>query len=456
MSSPNAGFILAVDDNPENLSILTHTLKGAGHAVRVDVSGENALRHVTQELPALILLDVMMPGIDGFETCRRLKENPTTNAIPVIFITALADTESKVKGLSVGAVDYITKPFNEAEVLCRVNVHLEQQRLLHILNGQNRHLKGEIEQRQRVEAELQSLNEDLEQRVDQRTAELQKAHIKLVQQEKLYTLGELVAGVAHEINNPISCIIGNLDFIRQYTSLILDHVDLYKAQLTEPNDLIIQHAEEIELDYITQDLTSLMQSMQTGSQRIAAISNSLRAFARHDYQKQHKSNLHEGLDGTLLILKHRLKAQENRAAIDIVKHYGDLPEVPCFPDQINQVFMNILANAIDAFDECYSLLPKANSRSCGCCGDVPPQIHIQTEAQPDGVTVRVRDNAGGMTEAVRSRIFEYAYTTKAVGKGTGMGLSIARQIVSETHAGQLTCSSVAGKGSEFTLCLPFH
>lgn len=449
------GFILVIDDNPANLSILTHTLKGTGYSVRVDVSGENALRQIEQELPALILLDVMMPGIDGFETCRRLKKNPATAAIPVIFITALADTDSKLQGLSAGAVDYVTKPFNEAEVLCRVRIHLKQQHLLHTLDTQNQQLKLEVQRRQQVEAELTSLNQVLEQRIAQRTTELQKTHLKLVQQEKLHTLGELVAGVAHEINNPISCIIGNLKFLQDYTTRLLSHVDLCQEQVASPNQAINDHAHQIELTYILQDLPNLMQSMQSGSQRIAAISQSLRTFIRYDSRKKQKIDLHEGLDSTLLILRHRLKPQENRAGIDVVKAYGTLPAILCFPDQINQVFMNILANAIDAFDE-YCLQHKHSESSHYCHRDkMPLQIYIETEAQPDGVSIRIRDNAGGMTETVKSHIFEYAYTTKAVGKGTGMGLSIAHQIVVETHAGQLTCTSRPGEGTQFSIDLPY-
>ena len=203
MKTKSSDFILIVDDNPDNLSVLSQTLKRAGYTVRVAVNGESALQQISQEVPALILLDVMMPGIDGFETCRRLKENPSTMGIPVIFMTALADNENKVNGLSLGAVDYITKPFFGDEVLARVRIHLKVQNLLHTLQSQNQQLKQEIYQREKAESELQAFNDRLETQVSLRTAELQtalknfqQAQVELVQKEKLSALGELMAGVA--------------------------------------------------------------------------------------------------------------------------------------------------------------------------------------------------------------------------------------------------------------------
>ncbi|MEO1295457.1 MAG: response regulator, partial [Cyanobacteria bacterium J06636_16] len=309
MTSQSSEFILIVDDNPANLAVLSQTLKGAGHAVRVAVDGQSALEQIALELPTLILLDVMMPGIDGFGACRQLKENPATMEVPVIFMTALADSEHKVHGLSIGAADYITKPFNEAEVLARINVHLKLRKLLNTLSDQNRQLQQEIEKRQQAEAELQGLNEDLEQRVVARTKELQETHVKLVQQEKLSTLGELMTGVAHEINNPMGCIASNIQFVRDYTTQLMEHIELYQQQAPESSNDIHNHAENIDLEYIAEDLPNLIRSMQTSSDRIRAISNSLRIFARRDTQHKSEFNLHEGLDSTLLILKHRLKAQ---------------------------------------------------------------------------------------------------------------------------------------------------
>jgi signal transduction histidine kinase len=450
MIQPHPDFILIVDDNPDNLSVLSQTLKGAGYAIRVAVDGEDALDQIERAVPVLILLDVMMPGIDGFETCRRIKKNAKTQAVPIIFMTALSDDNNKVKGLSFGAVDYVTKPFNEAEVLARVQIHLKITNLLHTLQMQNQRLNQEIEQRQSAQQALKQLNDELETRVESRTAQLnqsladlQNAQVELVQQEKLSSLGELVAGVAHEINNPMGCIANNIPFVNDYSAQLIKHIFLYQQECPAPSAAILSHAQEIELDYLREDLPALIESMVVSSDRILAISNSLRTFARRDTQQKSDFSLHEGLDSTLLILKHRLKEQDSRAEIEIVKAYDELPLVPCYPGQMNQVFMNILANAIDAFDERLSEQPVMH-----------PVISIRTQRQAQQVLIWIADNAGGMTEKVRSQIFEQAYTTKAVGKGTGLGLSIAQQIVVEKHGGELSCASTLGQGSEFRIELP--
>lgn len=472
-NSQNSDFILIVDDNPDNLSVLANTLKSGGYSVRVAADGESALELVDEELPALILLDVMMPGIDGFETCRRLKEQPSTLAVPVIFMTALSDHENKVQGLSLGAVDYLTKPFNEAEVFARVRIHLKLQNLLQMLQQQNQQLNREIEQRQAVEAMLQNLNNDLEQRVNLRTAELHQAmeklqhtQVKMVQQEKLSVLGELMAGVAHEINNPMGCIANNIKFVQEYSKGLLEHLQLYKQSLPEPDEVILEHAEDIDLDFLTDDLPSLIQSMKTSSDTIRAISDSLRTFARRDQSQKKSFDLHEGIESTLLILKHRFKAEDNRPEIKVIKKFDNAPTVPCFPGQINQVVMNILANAIDAFDERNSsrrqtiqsqqLQPQEGSNGIQQIQSPCFQITITTQVQPESVMIRIQDNAGGMPEVVRSQIFDSLYTTKPMGKGTGLGLAIARQIVVDTHGGSLDCQSSLGQGTTFEIELPLR
>ncbi len=415
-------FILIVDDNPTNLSVLSKALKLAGYKVRVAMDGEDALAQVERNSPELILLDIQMPKVDGFETCRRLQGNPATQGIPVIFMTALADTENKVKGLSLGAVDYITKPFEQEEVLARVKVHWR----------------------------LKRLTDTLEQQVAERTQALQQAQLQLVQQEKLSALGQLVAGVAHEINNPIGCIMGNVNPLQDYINDLFAVIDLYQNKLPQPGADFEEELEAFDLDYIQDDLPKLIRAMKDGGDRICHISTSLRTFSRTDKDHKVPFNLDEGLDSTILILKHRLKANDKRPAIEIVKKYGNLPEVQCFPGQLNQVFMNLIANAIDALDE------SSEGREFEEIAAHPNRITIQIEAEEEWALIWIQDNAKGMSEEIQRRIFEQGFTTKEVGKGTGLGMAIARQIVEEKHGGSLEVDSEVGKGTQFCIRLPIE
>ncbi|PZO56424.1 MAG: hybrid sensor histidine kinase/response regulator [Phormidesmis priestleyi] len=413
-------FILAVDDNSNNLSVLSQTLKTAGYKVRIAVDGEDALSQIARAQPELILLDVQMPKIDGFETCRRLQANPETAGIPVIFMTALADAASRVKGLSLGAVDYIAKPFDQAEVLARVKVHWR----------------------------LKQLTDMLDQQVRDRTQSLQQAQVHLVQQEKLSALGELVAGVAHEINNPVGCIVGNVGSVQRYFSDLIGLIDLYRNTFPKPGEEIEAEIEEIDLTYIREDFPKMIQAMKDGGDRIKAISHSLRSFSRSDTDAQQLFNLHEGLDSTLLILRHRLKGNDQRPDIGIVTQYDDIHEIRCFPGQLNQVFMNILANAIDAIEE------MSQGHSFAEIKANPHWIRLQTGLEDSWVVVTISDNGPGMSEAVKARIFDHLFTTKPVGKGTGIGLAIVHQIIIEKHQGTIEVRSTPGIGTQFTIRLP--
>jgi signal transduction histidine kinase len=415
-------FILIVDDSSTNLSVLSQALKRAGYKVRVAVEGESALAMLQKcaidptknPFPELILLDVQMPGIDGFETCSRIKSNPATKTIPVIFMTALADAESKIKGLSLGAVDYITKPFEQDEVIARVNIHWR----------------------------LKQLTDNLEQQVTQRTRALQQAQVKVVQQEKLSALGQLVAGVAHEINNPLSFMVSNIAPAKEYLAEITEVLSLYKKHYPEPPSDIASKIEDIDLEFVIEDFSHLLDSMELGTERIKDISLSLRNFARSDGDIASAIDLQETLDSTLLLLKHRLKNRGCRPAIEVIEHYQELPLIKCYPGPMNQVFMNLLANAIDALEEAW----EKDQR--------PLKITISTEVLGERAIVRIADNGLGMTDEIQQHLFEPLFTTKAVGKGTGLGLSIAKQIVSDKHGGQLFCKSITGKGTEFAIELP--
>jgi two-component system, NtrC family, sensor kinase len=429
--------ILVVDDTPTNLRVLSEALANGGFEIAVATTGESAIRQVQHNPPDLILLDVQMPGIDGFETCRYLKANPITQDIPVIFMTALSETESKVKGLSAGAVDYITKPFQQEEVLARVSVHLKLRRLSKRLEEQNILLK--------------QFNEELEYRVAERTAELQKANLRLLQQEKLSALGQLVAGVAHEINNPVNFIYGNIDPAQSYIEDLLELVEIYQNQYPNPVLPIQQKIARVELEFLRQDLPKLLSSMRLGAERIQQIVSSLRNFSRLDEAEFKQVDLHEGLDNTLLILNYRLKEKSDRSQIQIVKNYGELPFVHCFPGQINQVFMNLLANAIDALEEYDTHRTRKEIEAN------PSTICITTAVSGTGwVTIHIADNGPGIPELVRNKIFDPFFTTKPIGKGTGLGLSISYQIVVETHSGKLWCESQVNQGTKFVIEIPIE
>jgi signal transduction histidine kinase len=415
-----SGLILIVDDTPTNLEVISEALSDAGFEVAIATSGERALQQIERCLPDLILLDVMMPGIDGFETCRRLKANERTCGIPIIFMTALADTDSKVKALDLGAVDYITKPFQEKEVMARVRTHLQ----------------------------LHHLTKLLEMQVAQKNAELEASQLQLIQNEKMSALGGLVAGVAHEINNPIGFLNGSIHNAKDYVQDLLEHLALYQQHYPNPATQIQDNAEEIDLEFLCEDLPKLLDSMQGASDRITNISTSLRTFSRADTDRKVSADLHDGLDSTLLMLKYRLKANENRPGIAVVKNYGYLPEIECFPGQLNQVFMNIIANAIDVFDE------MSKTRSFEEIEANIQLIAIETKVVSKQVYIRIRDNGVGMNEEIKAKIFDHLFTTKSVGKGTGLGLAIARQIIVEKHGGVIDVNSEVGKGTEFVLTLP--
>ncbi|MGI0486729.1 response regulator [Pantanalinema rosaneae CENA516] len=424
-------LILVVDDTLSNLELISEALSDAGYEVAIALDGERALKQIPYSLPDLILLDLMMPGIDGFETCKRLKENPQSRDIPVIFMTASSDTENKVKGFSLGAVDYITKPFQEAEVLARVQLHLQ----------------------------LRYLNKNLEAMVAARTAELtraltdlQESQLRLAQQEKMSTLGQLVAGVAHEINNPVGFINGNLNHAETYVKDLLYLIDVYQHHCPNPGTEVETAIDTIDLEYLREDFPKLLLSMKEGVERICKISTSLRTFSRGDNDHPILFDIHEGIDSTLMILKHRLKENEQRPAIEIKKDYGTLPAIPCFPGQLNQVFMNFLANAIDALEE------SNHGRSFEEIRAHPNRILIQTRLTEtnDQVIIRIHDNGIGMSEDVQKKLFDHVFTTKPVGVGTGLGLSITRQIVVDKHGGTLKVNSVLGQGSEFIISLPIQ
>ncbi|MBF2075037.1 MAG: GAF domain-containing protein [Synechococcales cyanobacterium C42_A2020_086] len=288
--------------------------------------------------------------------------------------------------------------------------------------------------------------------------DLKKAQSQLVQTEKMSSLGQLVAGVAHEINNPVNFIYGNLDYANTYAQDLLHLIQLYQSQSAISPELQAKIA-ATDLDFIAEDFPKILASMKIGADRIRQIVQSLRNFSRLDQAEKKPVDLHEGIDSTLLILQHRLKSNGKFSGIEIIRDYGNLPLVECYAGQLNQVLMNILSNAIDAlenYDAKRTELPDPDATPC------PNQIRISTRLLPatrqksKRVQICIADNGGGMSEAVQKRIFDPFFTTKPIGKGTGLGLSISYQVITEKHRGKLWCVSEVGKGTEFWIELPLN
>ena len=327
----------------------------------------------------------------------------------------------------------------------------------------------EVTERKLAEAALRQSEAQLREKADQleqALLELQETQIQLIQTEKMSSLGQLVAGIAHEINNPVSFIYGNIPHATQYTQDLLHLVELYRRHYPNPVPEIQAEAEAIDLDFLSEDLPKLMDSMQIGAERIRQIVLSLRNFSRRDQAASERVDLHQGIDNTLLLLQHRLKAKAGHPEIQVIKEYGDLPLVECYAGQVNQVFMNILSNAIDALEEARSTtkeeqetdssLKLRDASSCeAALRSRSSMLRIRTELQ-DGntVVIRMADNGPGIPPHVQQQIFDPFFTTKSVGQGTGLGLSISYQIVVEKHGGQLKCFSTPGEGTEFWIELP--
>jgi signal transduction histidine kinase len=324
--------------------------------------------------------------------------------------------------------------------------------------------------------ELTAANAELETALQK----LQETQGQLIQTEKMSSLGQLVAGVAHEINNPINFIHGNLTYASEYAQSLLKLIRLYQVHYPNPVPAIRAELSAIDLDFLVEDFVKLLDSMHIGSDRIKQIVLSLRNFSRMDEAEMKVVDIHDGIDSTLLILQHRLKSKAGYAEIEVIKHYGSLPRVECYAGQLNQVLMNLLANAIDAVELRFmhknlegngksmngrksqpTLISKIQSALL-CTHPLPvlqnqttPTIWISTEqVESDRVLIRIADNGLGIPESLQQRLFDPFFTTKPVGKGTGLGLSISYQIITKHHRGDLRCESVPGLGTEFCVTIP--
>ncbi|MEG4147395.1 response regulator [Microcoleus sp. Pol12B5] len=432
--------LLVVDDTPDNLRLLSTMLSDKGYKVRGVINGEMALKAARSTPPDLILLDITMPQMNGYEVCQHLKADGRTSGIPVIFLSALDRVLDKVKAFAVGGVDYITKPFHLEEVLARVENQLTIQRLQKKMHEQNARL-------QESEAKERNKSQQLELALQQ----LQNAQAQLIQSEKMSSLGNVVAGVAHEINNPISFIKGNLSPVREYTEDLLRLVQLYTEDFPNPTAAIQEQLEAIDFAFLRNDLPKLIASMSIGADRIGEIVQSLRNFSRLDEAELKVVDIHEGIESTLMILQHRLKDEADQTIIKVVKEYDDLPKIECYAGQMNQVFMNVLTNAIEALQS-----PKRWANDVDYSRSIPT-ITICTKLLSDfQVGIYISDNGPGITQDIQQRILEPFFTTKTVGTGKGLGLSISYTIVVDDHGGQLRCFSIPDQGATFAIEIPIY
>lgn len=308
----------------------------------------------------------------------------------------------------------------------------------------------DISDRRQAAIQLQNQAQELEEAI----RELRYTQGQMVQSEKMSSLGQLVAGIAHEINNPVNFIYGNIQHACDYCNDLIEVLSLYQDTFPDPGEAITETMETIDLDFLVDDFPKLMTSMRTGAERIREIVLSLRTFSRLDEAEMKQVNIHEGIDSTLMILHNRIKVKSDHPGIEVIKDYGPIPDIECYAGQLNQVFMNILSNAIDALEE------KDRQRSPEAIQTQPSRIHIQTlllrEEPQEKVLIRFRDNGPGMNAETLTKIFDPFYTTKAVGKGTGLGMSISHSIIVEKHNGTLECYSQPGQGAEFVITIPLH
>jgi signal transduction histidine kinase len=413
--------ILLVDDEESNLRLLSQWLIPLGYDIKMAANGEEAVREARECRPDLIILDIMMPVMDGYEACRILKADPESRNIPIIMVTALLERESKLKGLSISANDFISKPIDQVELIIRVKNLLK--------------IKA-------YEDLIRNHNELLEQQVRQRTADLESAYDKLkssqdqlLQQEKMATIGVLMAGIAHEINNPVGYITSNLVSLKKYGERLIGFIseqdEVIRAGAAAPRivEQLAARRSKLKIDHILMDFPELLDESVEGADRIKKIVQDLKCFSRKDMDQMASADINQCLKSALGIVHNELKYK----AV-VVCDYGELSPTFCNAQQLGQVFINLLINAVHAID-------------------TQGKITVSTRQENGLILITISDTGCGIPEDIRQSIFDPFFTTKEVGKGTGLGLAICQDIINK-HGGKLELASEIGMGTTFSVSIP--
>ncbi|MFT5089477.1 MAG: signal transduction histidine kinase [Candidatus Latescibacterota bacterium] len=406
---PKQTRLLIVDDTLQNIQVLGTILREQGYQLNVAQDGQKALDMITKVVPDLILLDVMMPQMDGHEACRRLKADPTTAHIPIIFLTAKTETEDIVKGFELGAIDYVTKPFNSTELLKRVETHLE----------------------------LALLRRSLSEQVEEKTQQL-------LQAQKMESMGQLAAGIAHEVNTPMQYINNNSDFLQQAISELDDVLSKTTAVCTQASDGQVdadllraaqQALEEADLEYVQGEALKAIDKIQEGVRRVVEIVEGMRELAHPGNRKKSSANLNHLINSSTNVCRNEWKyVAELKLELD-----ADLPAINCLPSEISQCIVNIVVNAGHAIAD---------------AGGDQGVITVSSRVVGEAIEVSISDTGGGIPAEVQPKIFEFLYTTKEFGRGTGQGLSLAQRVIRDHHGGEISFQTEAGKGTTFTMSLP--
>ena len=435
--------VLVVDDQPIIIESIRRLLASEPD-IEVHACSDPTLALATAaELePSLILQDLVMPDVDGLMLVKFFRAHPKTKDIPIIVLSSKEDAKVKASAFGVGANDYLVKLPDPVELIARMRYHAAAyQNLL---------------KRDQAEQTL-ALNKALEHRVEERTQELQQAldnlkqtQAKLIHTEKMNSMGQLVAGIAHEVNNPINFIYGNLNYMNGYVQDLLEVIQLYQNHYPRPNNEIEEKLEDLDLEFTSADLLQSFVSLRSGAKRIRNLVLSLRNFSRFDESEVKKVNLHEGIESTLAMLASKLQN------VTVEKQFGELPPIECYAGQLNQAFLHIIQNAVEAMKSGENTTGEADSSGDALQENHPSaKITIATELTDQGqVAVWITDSGPGISPEIQDRIFDPFFTTKEVGGGAGLGLSISHQIITVQHGGSLKCYSVPGQGAKFFIELP--